>query len=32
MYVADERFARTHERKASGLAPYLHDAIIANPG
>ena len=30
MYVADERFTRTYEREAEGLAAYLHDAIVAN--
>ena len=30
MYVADERFAQTYERRAPGLAAYVHDAIIAN--
>lgn len=30
MYVADERFARTYERKAEGLAAYFRDAILAN--
>lgn len=30
MYVADERFARTYEREAEGLAAYIHDAIVAN--
>jgi hypothetical protein len=30
MYVADERFARTYEREAEGLAAYVHDAIVAN--
>jgi DNA-binding transcriptional MerR regulator len=29
MYVADERFARTYEREAEGLAAYFHDAIVA---
>ena len=32
MYVADERFTRTYEREAEGLAAYLHDAIVANAG
>ena len=30
MYIADERFTRTYEREAEGLAAYLHDAIVAN--
>ena len=30
MYIADERFARTYEREAEGLAAYVHDAILAN--
>jgi DNA-binding transcriptional MerR regulator len=30
MYVADERFARSYEREAEGLAAYFHDAIVAN--
>lgn len=30
MYVADERFTRTYEREAEGLAAYFHDAILAN--
>jgi DNA-binding transcriptional MerR regulator len=30
MYVADERFARTYEREAPGLARYFHDSIVAN--
>jgi MerR family transcriptional regulator, thiopeptide resistance regulator len=30
MYIADERFARTYEREAAGLAGYFHDAIVAN--
>jgi MerR family transcriptional regulator, thiopeptide resistance regulator len=29
MYVADERFAQTYERQASGLAAYFRDAIVA---
>jgi DNA-binding transcriptional MerR regulator len=32
MYVADERFARTYEREAEGLADYFRDAIVANAG
>jgi DNA-binding transcriptional MerR regulator len=32
MYVADERFTRTYEREAEGLAAYFHDAIVANAG
>jgi MerR family transcriptional regulator, thiopeptide resistance regulator len=30
MYIADERFTRTYEREAKGLAAYFHDAIVAN--
>jgi MerR family transcriptional regulator, thiopeptide resistance regulator len=30
MCVADERFAQTYEREASGLASYFRDAIVAN--
>jgi DNA-binding transcriptional MerR regulator len=30
MYIGDERFARTYEREAEGLAAYFHDAIVAN--
>ncbi|MBV9605130.1 MAG: MerR family transcriptional regulator [Solirubrobacterales bacterium] len=30
MYVADERFARTYESQAEGLAAYFHDAIVAD--
>ena len=30
MYVADERFTRTYEEVAPGLAQYVHDAIVAN--
>ena len=30
MYIADERFARTYERQAEGLAAYFHDAIVGN--
>jgi DNA-binding transcriptional MerR regulator len=30
MYVADERFARTYEAVAPGLAVYVRDAIAAN--
>jgi DNA-binding transcriptional MerR regulator len=30
MYIADERFAKHYEDIASGLAKYVHDAIIAN--
>ena len=29
MYIADERFTRTYDREASGLAQYFHDAIVA---
>jgi hypothetical protein len=30
MYVADPRFAATYEKVATGLAQYVHDAILAN--
>ena len=30
MYVADERFAKTYNDIAPGLAQYVHDAIYAN--
>ncbi len=30
MYVADERFSAHYERRAEGLAHYVHDAIHAN--
>jgi DNA-binding transcriptional MerR regulator len=30
MYVSDERFTRTFDVVAPGLAQYLHDAILAN--
>lgn len=30
MYLADPRFTETYERIASGLAQYVHDAILAN--
>ncbi len=30
MYVADERFAKTFDDVAPGLAQYVHDAILAN--
>jgi MerR family transcriptional regulator, thiopeptide resistance regulator len=30
MYIGDERFTRTYEREAPGLAKYFHDAIVAN--
>lgn len=30
MYLADERFTRTFENVAPGLAQYVHDAITAN--
>ncbi len=29
MYIADERFARTYEREAEGLAAYFRDAILS---
>jgi DNA-binding transcriptional MerR regulator len=30
MYVADDRFRRTYEREAEGLAAYFREAILAN--
>ena len=30
MYVADERFAAHYDRRAPGLAQYVHDAVHAN--
>jgi len=30
MYLADERFTKTYEDMAPGLARYVHDAILAN--
>ncbi len=30
MYVADERFTAHYERRAPGLARYVHDAVKAN--
>jgi MerR family transcriptional regulator, thiopeptide resistance regulator len=30
MYVADPRFRESYERQASGLAAFVHDAILAN--
>jgi MerR family transcriptional regulator, thiopeptide resistance regulator len=30
MYIADPRFTATYEKIASGLAQYVHDAILAN--
>jgi DNA-binding transcriptional MerR regulator len=30
MYVADARFAGSYESVASGLAQYVHDAVVAN--
>lgn len=30
MYVADPRFTKTYEDHTSGLAQFVHDAIIAN--
>jgi MerR family transcriptional regulator, thiopeptide resistance regulator len=30
MYLQDPRFMATYERQATGLAQYVHDAIIAN--
>lgn len=30
MYLADERFTRTYDDVADGLARYVHDAIVAN--
>jgi DNA-binding transcriptional MerR regulator len=30
LYIADDRFAQHYERRAPGLAAYVHDAILAN--
>lgn len=30
MYLADLRFARNYEEVATGLAQYVHDAVLAN--
>lgn len=30
MYIADKRFAATYDTVTPGLAPYAHDAIVAN--
>ncbi len=30
MYLADERFTKTYEDLAPGLAQYVHDAVLAN--
>lgn len=30
MYIADPRFTQTYENVATGLARYVHDAIVAN--
>ena len=30
MYLSDERFARTYDELAPGLARYVHDAVMAN--
>jgi DNA-binding transcriptional MerR regulator len=30
MYLADERFRKSYEQVAPGLASYVHDAIVAN--
>ena len=30
MYIADQRFADHYERRAPGLAAYVHDAVLAN--
>ncbi len=32
LYVTDPRFTEHYERRATGLARYLHDAIVANAG
>lgn len=32
MYIADERFAKHYERRAAGLAGYVHGAILASAG
>ena len=29
MYVADDRFRRTYDDRAPGLAQWVHDAILA---
>jgi DNA-binding transcriptional MerR regulator len=30
MYMADQRFTETYERRSAGLARYVHDAIVAS--
>lgn len=30
LYVTDDRFARNYEGQATGLARYVHDAVVAN--
>jgi len=30
MYLSDERFTRTYDDMAPGLARYVHDAMLAN--
>lgn len=30
MYLADERFAKSYDDMAAGLAQYVHDAMLAN--
>ena len=30
MYIADDRFQRSYEQVAPGLAGYVHDAVLAN--
>jgi DNA-binding transcriptional MerR regulator len=32
MYVADDRFRRTYDDRAQGLAQWIHDAILAETG
>lgn len=32
MYVTDERFTRTYDAIAPGLARNTHDAVLANAG
>jgi DNA-binding transcriptional MerR regulator len=32
MYIGDERFSRSYEELAPGLAQYVHDAMLANAG
>ena len=32
MYIADDRFKRSYDQVAPGLADYVHDAVLANAG